>query len=265
MKIITLLNEKGGAGKTTTATHIAAGLAIKGHNVVLLDTDAQGHATVRMGLPKEAGMYNLIIKYDEWNKVMRRAKPNVLGGDIQGRLWVVPSNIETRAIPITTSDVRLLEKRLQELNHLTKGSIDYVIIDTSPTPSLFHAQIYLVTDYFIFPAKCTDLSLDGLIYSKKHMADFQEMRIALGKNEAELIGVLPTMYRRNTLAHQDMLGIINKHFPNKVLPPIEMRIIWDEIGLARQTLFAYDSEHIATQEMWQIINFVEVNTREEIS
>ena len=59
MKIITLLNEKGGVGKTTIATHIAAGLAIRGQRVVLVDADPQGHATIAFGLTKGTGLLRL--------------------------------------------------------------------------------------------------------------------------------------------------------------------------------------------------------------
>ena len=60
--IISIASQKGGVGKTTLATHIAAGLAVKGHRVVLVDSDPQGHATVALGLPKEPGLYDLLVR-----------------------------------------------------------------------------------------------------------------------------------------------------------------------------------------------------------
>ena len=71
MKIVTLLNEKGGVGKTTTATHLAAGLAIRGHRVLLLDTDPQGHATVTLGNKKMPGFYDLMVRNAAFEDIVR--------------------------------------------------------------------------------------------------------------------------------------------------------------------------------------------------
>ena len=70
MKIVTLLNEKGGVGKTTLATHLAAGLAIRGKRVILVDADPQGHATIAFGLSKEPGFYDLIVRNAPFQKVL---------------------------------------------------------------------------------------------------------------------------------------------------------------------------------------------------
>lgn len=75
MKIITLLNEKGGVGKTTIATHIAAGLAVRGMRVLLVDADPQGHATVSLGLQKEPGLYDLLVRDATFKSVLRFIPP----------------------------------------------------------------------------------------------------------------------------------------------------------------------------------------------
>ena len=65
MKTITILNEKGGVGKTTLAITVAAGLAARGHRVLLLDSDAQGHATISLRLRKYPGLYDLMVRWDD--------------------------------------------------------------------------------------------------------------------------------------------------------------------------------------------------------
>ncbi len=265
MQVITLLNEKGGVGKTSLSTHVAGGLARKGYKVVLIDCDAQAHATLLYGLPKESGIYDLVVKIAEWRQIIRIPKTSTWTeqANPEGSVWLVPSNIETRGIPSNTGDVFALDKRLTELHNLMKGAIDYVVIDTSPTPSLFHAQIYMATDYFILPAGCDELSYDGIVQSQLHMGQFQPFRVAKGKHEAQLIGIVPTCYRQQVIAQQIFLEKFEGDFPNKVLTPLVERAVWNEASMTKQTLFTYDLKHKATQEVWDVIDYIEEFTQND--
>src|SRR5690349_6791367 len=145
MKVISLINEKGGVGKTTLAAHIAAGLAIRRYRVVLADAAPQGHATLSLGLRKERGLYDLVGRDAPFKDVLRLVPPDVYGipgAAHKGELYVIPSNAETRNIANTISDPFTADDRLTELEDL----IDIVVFDTSPTPSLLHGAIYLATD-----------------------------------------------------------------------------------------------------------------------
>ena len=108
MKVITLLNEKGGVGKTTLAVHMAMGLAARGAKVLLVDGDPQGHATIRCGLRKSAGLYDLLVRDAEWRNVVVQVKPEKFGmpGEVlpTGRVWMLPSNVETRNIANSISE-----------------------------------------------------------------------------------------------------------------------------------------------------------------
>ena len=70
MKTITLLNEKGGVGKTTLSTHLAAYLALRGKKVILVDADAQAHATVTLGIAKSSGFYDLMVRDDSFQRLV---------------------------------------------------------------------------------------------------------------------------------------------------------------------------------------------------
>lgn len=112
MKVITLLNEKGGVGKTTLATHLAMGMAARGAKVLLVDGDPQGHATIRCGVKKSPGLYELLVRDAQWREVVVNVAPEKFGipGEVlpAGRLWVLPSNVETRNIANSISESSLL-------------------------------------------------------------------------------------------------------------------------------------------------------------
>src|SRR5438552_3934377 len=120
MKVVTLLNEKGGVGKSTLATHIAAGLAIHGKKVLLVDADPQGHATVMLGLDKDSGLYDLLVRPQkfQFKDVMRFVDPETYSSPTEpskGQLFVIPSNIETRNIANNISDAFAIRKRFRAL------------------------------------------------------------------------------------------------------------------------------------------------------
>src|SRR5690606_35498477 len=136
MKVITLLNEKGGVAKTTMAIHAAAGLAIKGYRVVIIDADAQGHATIALGRQKGPGFYDLIVRDAPFDQVLRHISPEryatrEMAENMKGDLLLVPSNVETRSISHNISDAFAVLKRVMQI----RDAIDCVIFDTSPTPS----------------------------------------------------------------------------------------------------------------------------------
>ena len=201
MKVITLTNEKGGVGKTTLALHIAAGLALMNKRVLLLDSDPQGHCANQLKVKEFGGLYRLLVQDEEWRNVLRMPDQDRWGG-VGGRspgceLYVLPSNIETRGIPLMISDPLVLRERLAELNN----AIDVVVIDTSPTPSLLQTVVYCATDNIIMPTQCERLSLDGLQKSTLHISHQNKAREGHGIAEpVELMGVVPTMVT-NTAAH----------------------------------------------------------------
>jgi chromosome partitioning protein len=255
MKVITLLNEKGGVGKTTLATHLAAGLAVRGYRVVLIDADPQGHATVVSGLPKEPGFYNLLVRDAPFKNTMRFIPPEVYqipGQPVSGQLFVVPSNIETRNIANSISDAFAVSDRLQELNSL----IDFVVFDTSPTPSLLHGSIYLATDYIIYPTKCEYLSFDGLVESIKHREAAQVHRDKWNLDPIEVLGIVPTMYRNQTIEHSENLKELRQQFGDLVWPPIHQRTIWAEAVTMRQPVFAIAPQTKAAEEALALVDRV---------
>lgn len=254
MKVITLLNEKGGVAKTTLSLHIAAGLAIRGQRVMLIDADAQANATTGLGLPERGGMYELLYREAEWADVLVEPHTDAYAGEhpVDGSLWVLPSDIQTRVIPLVIDEVTALSDRIDELSDL----LDFVVIDTSPTPSLLHSMIYLASDYMVMPTQAEYGSLSGLAKSAGRVSKLQSLRKAQVLPATKLAGVVPTMYRGRTSAHQHGLEHLTERFGNKVYKPVAERIAWAEAGYAKQTLYAYAPDSPATLDAWAVTDRV---------
>ncbi len=252
MKILTLLNEKGGVGKTTLATHIAAGLAVKGMRVVLVDADPQGHATVALGLPKEPGLYDLLVRDAAFKSVLRFIPPKayeVPGDVVRGQLFIISSNVETRNIANSISDSFAVSERFRELEE----SIDMVIFDTSPTPSLLHGSIYIATDSVLYPTTCEYLSFDGLVESIKHRQAAEAHRAQWGLKPINVLGIAPTMFRTKTLEHSENLRQLQEQFGALVWEPIPQRTIWAEAAAIRRPVFSFAPDSKAAEDAWKLV------------
>lgn len=258
MKVITLLNEKGGVGKTTLATHMAMGLAARGAKVLLVDGDPQGHATIRCGMRKSAGLYDLLVRDAQWREVVTLVPPEKFGmpGDVlpSGRLWLLPSNVETRNIANSISEASLLAERLEDWG----TSIDVVVIDSSPTPSLLHGVFYTATDYVVYPTQLAWTSFDGLVESIKHRMEADKSRASRwALPTIQVLGIVPTMYRSVTNEQRDNLNELQKQFGDIVWQPIPQATIWQEAESRAQPVYQIEPGSDAAGHVWEMCDRVE--------
>lgn len=258
MQIITLVNEKGGVGKTTLATHIAAGAACRGMKVMLVDADPQGHATISFGLKKAPGLYDLLVRDAEFDDVAVPVNGEVYGvpGEAMpsGHLWVIRSNVESRSIASNVEDAMIVKSKFHDLD----GTVDLVIFDTPPTPSLLHGSIYLATDWVIYPTKLEYWSFDGLVESIKHRTQADEHRTKewqMGK--INVMGIVPTMFRAGTSEQEENLEKLRNQFGKKVWQPIPQRTIWTEATSFMRPVWTADKNSKAAGDAWELVDRVQ--------
>lgn len=262
MKVITVLNEKGGVGKTTLAVHLAAGLAIEGKRVLLLDSDPQANATSEVRGKKTGGLFHICVEEAEWRDELVKIPTPVFAGQYppEGTLALLPNNVTSSAIPMTTNDQTVLRRRLGEL----EPYFDCVVIDTSPMPSMLHVRIYVATDYVIYPTGADSLSIEGLAETEKRLKETNPLREARGWNPIELLGIVPVMTQPHTHAHSFGLSKILEHYKNRVWNSIPMRTVWRERSFSKVSLFAYahkiraddSSSQAAVTECWAFVDRV---------
>lgn len=255
MKTITLLNEKGGVGKTTLAVHIAAGLAMSGQRVLLIDSDPQAHATKWLGCHELDGLLRLLAHETPWGDLLRLTDSRRWGGAGEAAaLYLLPSHNFNRGLPMMLDAMNtfVLAERLRELRKL----VDLVVIDTPPTPSLLHTMVYMASNYYLLPTTCEALSLDGLNKSFSHVQEARKTFVMLGLRQPEILGIVPTMYDERTNAHRHYLGLTRKHFGKLVWNPIAMRTIWRDVSGEQKTLFSSAPQHIAATEAQTVVDHV---------
>lgn len=249
MKVITLLNEKGGVGKTTHSLHLAAAAARHNLRVLLIDGDTQGHIARLLGIAKTNGLLELALGAS-WRSVLRKPEFERWAGRgfdaaTIGDLLVLPGNIETRTLPMQLSNPLALRERLRELS----GWIDLVVIDTSPSPTLYQPIITLAADAVIYPTLCEFLSEDGLVESMKHMREQDVTRAGYGLPPLEMLGVLPNQYR-DTNSHRFGLENLERFFGAALVwRPVALRTVWADAAREQQTLYTYAPKHDATTEL----------------
>lgn len=262
MKVIGILNEKGGVGKTTLTVTTACGLAALGKRVVIVDTGEQGHVAVALGLAKAPGFFELMQRNAQWKDVVIPIAPEKFlapgrAAMTAGTLMIVPSNIETRALPmIMRPEQMTLRKRIEQL----RDHVDYVLIDTDPAAGLLHLLIYTAVDYMLYPTKVEELSFDGLIEALAHLESANYVRGGHRLPPVETLGIVPTMYRSVALEHKSNLEHLRQHFGDKVWEPIAERTVWAEAlaGVSGYTpVYAHAPGTPAAKEAWNFIKRVQ--------
>ncbi len=204
---ISISNQKGGVGKTTTAVNLATALAAVGKKVLLIDLDPQGNASTGFGIDRSNrnnGTYELLFGECTLDQA---AQPTKVPG-----LYVVPSSLDLSGAEIELIDVENREYRLKNAIDQSDRKYDYVIFDCPPSLNLLTLNAFSASDGVLVPLQCEFYALEGL----SHLVQtIERARTALNPN-LELMGVVLTMFdRRNTLSGQ-VADNVRSFFGDKV-------------------------------------------------
>ncbi len=215
-KIISLVNQKGGVGKTTTAINLATYLASFGRNVLLVDLDPQGNASSGLGIDTNAlkkNLYHCLILEKHPMEVV--IKTENFGHDI------LPSNQELAGASVELLEIENREYRLYNVLRQIRSEYDYIIIDSPPSLGILTINGLVASDEVIVPVQTEYFALEGLGQLLNTIQLVQENL----QPKLQLGGILLTMFdRRNRLARQVVREVRN-HFPGFVFEAVIPRTV----------------------------------------
>jgi chromosome partitioning protein len=205
-KIISIANQKGGVGKTTTSVNLSTVLAKKGKKVLLIDADPQGNATSGLGIDKEQqfSVYDVLIEDIEVENTLQRTKVK--------NLDLCPSNINLAGAEVQLVGVQDRENRLKEKLDKIRDSYDFIIIDCPPSLGLVTLNSFTASDSVLIPVQCEYYALEGL----GQLINTIDLVRRSTNRCLTIEGALLTMYDSRTNLSNQVVKEVKKYFNNKV-------------------------------------------------
>lgn len=232
-RVISIVNQKGGTGKTTTAINLAAALAEKGYFVLLVDLDPQGNAGSGLGVKvheKIGGVYEALLAAKPVSKMLYRTPVETL--------HLVPAHENLSGANIELVNLPEREYKLKKALLEVRGNYDFIIIDAPPTLGLLTLNTLIASDEVIIPVQCEYYALEGL-------AQLLQTVNLVQKNlhpGLKILGALLTMYHRRIRLSEDVVKEVRENFPHSVFKTVIPR----SVRLAEAPSFGKSVLHLAS-------------------
>jgi len=212
-KIIAVVNQKGGVGKTTTAVNLAACLAAMGRRVLLFDLDPQANATSGLGLEKTEGASAYRVLLGD-GSLLDKIKPTAFE-----RLETVPSEVDLCAADL---ELARLENHLLRVSQslkpvLDSGRFDVVLIDCPPSLGILTLNAFAASDGLLVPLQCEYYALEGISMMNRVLAQLRETGI---NPRLDILGVVMTMFDGRTKLANEVVGEVRNLLGAKVFETV---------------------------------------------
>lgn len=210
-KIVSIVNQKGGVGKTTSAVNLAAGLGLSGKKVLLVDIDPQGNSTSGYGVNKKE------VKKSSYDLLINNAsvKETVVDTNFKN-VSLVPSNMDLAGAEVELIDIESRHEKLKNALLVVREEYDFILIDCPPSLGLITINALNASDTVLVPIQCEYYALEGL---SQLISSIRQVKRLYNPN-LELEGVLLTMYDGRLNLTQQVVGEIKRYFADKLFSTV---------------------------------------------
>ncbi|MFH1111488.1 MAG: ParA family protein [Patescibacteria group bacterium] len=242
--VLTLVNQKGGVGKTTTAVNLAAYFAAEGYKILLIDADPQANASAGVGVrveENEKHIYHLLFEPEIVESAIRQTGiPN---------LHILPAHADLAGANIDLVEVDNREFKLQRLVDIIKLNYDFIIIDCPPSLGLLTINALVASDKLLIPVQAEYFALEGLSQLLNTINLIQNNL----KSSLDILGAVVTMFdARNRLA-QAVKMELDQYFPNKLFKTVIPRNVrLAEAPSFGQSVMQYDRTSRGAQAYYEL-------------
>lgn len=234
-RVIAIINQKGGVGKTTTTINLGAALAQKQQYTLLIDSDPQGALSLSLGLPAydlEFTLYSILTD--------TRIPIAAVTHHIRPHLDLVPANIDLAGAELQLVAMMGREYVLREALSSVRGKYDFVLIDCPPSLGLLTVNALVAADEILVPLQCEFLAMRGLDALIDVVARVQRRL----NPKLDLLGIVPTMYNPRRSHSRAVLDKVRATYPNKVTNVIVKESVrFAEAPEQRRTIFEIDGSN----------------------